>query len=68
MSNSETVLGKTNKKNVTWTYDSKNYKVPEWFPVEKMDIDTAEKLIEYKMKISEQWCEAKPTGQKNPRN
>ncbi len=22
--------------------------MPEWFPVEKMDFDTAEKLIEYK--------------------
>ena len=29
------------------SYDGKNFKVPEWFPVEKFDIDIAEQLIEY---------------------
>ena len=70
MSNSETVLGKINNKKCYinegkyghyLTHEGKNYKVPEWFPVEKMDVITAEKLIEYKKKISEQWCEPKPT-------
>ena len=62
-------LGKINKKKCYLnngkyghylTFDSKNYKVPEWFPVEKMDIDVAERLIEYKIKMSEQWLESKP--------
>ena len=35
------------------TYETKNYKVPEWFPVDKIDIDIAERLIEYKKKMSE---------------
>ena len=43
-------------------HDSKNYKVPEWMPVDKLDIDIAERLIEYKKKMSTQWCEGKPTS------
>jgi hypothetical protein len=32
-------------------------KVPEWFPVDKFDIDVAERLIEYKKKMSEMYCD-----------
>ena len=55
--NSDTALGKINKKKCYLnegkyghylTHDGKNYKVPEWLPIEKMDIITAERLIEYK--------------------
>ena len=49
------------------TLDSKNYKVPEWFPVEKMDIDVAERPIDYKIKMSEQWLESKQTNKKKSR-
>ena len=68
--NSDTVLGKINKKKCCLnegkyghylTHDGKNYKVPEWLPIEKMDIITAERLIEYKKKMSEQWVDTKPT-------
>ena len=63
-------LGKLNKKFMYLnhgkygpfiTYDKVNYKIPEWFPHEKMDIDIAERLIEYKKKISEQWLEKTAT-------
>ena len=63
------VLGKLNKKQCYLnhgkygyylTLDSKNYKVPEWFSIDKMDIKIAENLIEYKLKMSEQWLETKP--------
>ena len=37
------------------THDSKNYKVPDWFPHEKMDLEIASRLLEYKKKMSEQW-------------
>ena len=49
--NNSVVVGKINKKKCYLnngkyghyiTYDTKNYKVPEWFPVHKMDIDVAE--------------------------
>ncbi len=43
------------------TYDKINCKIPEWFPPEKMDLDIAERLIEYKKKISEQWLEKTAT-------
>jgi len=46
------------------TLDSKNYKVPEWFPIDKMDIKIAENLIEYKLKMSEQWLDSKPNKKK----
>ena len=71
MESESTILGKINKKKVYLNngkyghylnHDSKNYKVPEWMPVDKLDIDIAERLIEYKKKMSTQWCEAKPTS------
>ena len=37
------------------SYDAKNYKVPDWFPHESMSLIIAERLIEYKQKMSEQW-------------
>ena len=64
--NNSVVIGKINKKKCYLnngkyghyiTYDTKNYKVPEWFPVDKMDIDVAERLIEYKKKMSELWID-----------
>lgn len=73
MESDNKVLGKINKKKCYLnlgkyghylTLDSKNYKVPEWLPVDKMDIDTAERLIEYKIKMSEQWLESKPIKKK----
>ena len=30
-----------------------NYKIPEWLPVEKLDLEIATKLIEYKIKYAE---------------
>ena len=51
MESESTVLGKINKKKVYLNngkyghylnHDSKNYKVPEWMPVDKLDIDIAE--------------------------
>jgi DNA topoisomerase-1 len=63
-------LGKLNKKFMYLnhgkygpflTYDKVNYKIPEWLPAEKMDVDIAERLIEYKKKISEQWLEKTAT-------
>ena len=63
-------LGKLNKKFMYLnhgkygpflTYEKVNYKIPEWFPHEKMDVDIAERLIEYKKKISEQWMEKTAT-------
>jgi len=64
--NNSVVVGKINKKKCYLnngkyghyiTYDTKNYKVPEWFPADKMDIDVAERLIEYKKKMSELWLD-----------
>jgi topoisomerase IA-like protein len=64
--NNSVVIGKINKKKCYLnngkyghyiTYDTKNYKVPEWFPADKMDIDIAERLIEYKKKMSELWLD-----------
>ena len=57
MESDNIVIGKINKKKVYLNngkyghylnHDGKNYKVPEWFPVDKFDIDIAERLIEYK--------------------
>ena len=73
MESENKVLGKINKKKCYLnhgkyghylTFDSKNYKVPEWLPVDKMDIEIAERLIEYKIKMSEQWLESKPIKKK----
>jgi topoisomerase IA-like protein len=41
------------------TCDKKNYKIPEWFPAEKMDLEIAERLIAFKNKISEQYLVTK---------
>ena len=58
------VLGKLNNKKCYLndgkygfylSYDGKNYKVPDWFPADKMELSIADKLIEYKKKMSEQW-------------
>ena len=66
MESDNIVIGKINKKKVYLNngkyghylnHDSKNYKVPEWFPVDKFDIDVAERLIEYKKKMSEMYCD-----------
>ena len=63
--NNSVVVGKINKKKCYLnngkyghyiTYD-KNYKVPEWFPPDKMDIIIAERLIKYKNKISKLWLD-----------
>ncbi len=69
MESENIVIDKINKKkaylnNGKYGYylscDGKNYKVPEWFPVDKLDIDVAERLIEYKKKMSEMYCEESP--------
>ena len=66
MESENIVIGKINKKKVYLnngkyghylSCDGKNYKVPEWFPVDKFDIDIAERLIEYKKKMSEMYCD-----------
>ena len=41
------------------TCDKKNYKIPEWFPAESMTLEIAERLIEYKNKMSEQYLVTK---------
>ena len=73
MESDNIVIGKINKKKVYLNngkyghylnHDGKNYKVPEWFPVDKFDVDIAERLIEYKKKMSEMYCDdssKKPT-------
>ncbi len=56
MESENIVIGKINKKKCYLnngkyghylTYDGKNYKLPDWFPVDKFHIDVAERLIEY---------------------
>ena len=72
MESESKVLGKINKKKCYLNHGKygyyltldKNYKVPEWLPPDKMDIDIAERLIEYKIKMSEQWLESKPIKKK----
>ena len=54
-------LKNQNSSAVIRGFDGKNYKVPEWLAPEKLDIEMAERLIEYKKKMSTQWCEAKTT-------
>jgi topoisomerase IA-like protein len=39
------------------TCDKKNYKIPEWFPHESMTLEIAERLIEYKNKMSKEWLD-----------
>ena len=36
-----------------------NYKIPEWMPHEKVDLEIAERLIAYKNKMSEQYLVTK---------
>ena len=62
MDNKNSNLGKFNKKSIYlnlgkygyfFTYEKKNYKVPEWLSVEKIDLDLASKFIENKLKWAE---------------
>jgi len=55
-------LGKHDKKSVYLNhgkygyflnYNKINYKIPEWLPIEKLDLEIASKLIEYKIKYAE---------------
>jgi len=55
-------LGKFDKKSVYLNhgkygyflnYNKINYKIPEWLPVEKLDLQIASNLIEYKLKYQE---------------
>ena len=75
MESENIVIGKIDKKKCYLnngkyghylTYDGKNYKVPEWFPVDKIDIDVAERLIEYKKKMSEMYCDESPKKTTKP--
>ena len=47
------------------TCNKKNYKIPEWFPHEKMDLEIAERLIEYKNKMSKLWLEKENKTEKS---
>ena len=47
------------------TCNKKNYKIPEWFPHEKMDLEIAERLIEYKNKMSKMWLEKETKKEKS---
>ena len=73
MDNKNSSLGKINKKHVYinngqygyyLTYDKVNYKIPDWFPHDKMDVDIAERLIEFKKKTSQQWLENQKQAKK----
>ena len=55
-------LGKFDKKSIYLNlgkygyflnHNKINYKIPEWLPVEKLDLEIASKLIEYKLKYQE---------------
>ncbi len=37
------------------TYDKQNYKLPEYLKVEEVTLDMAQRIIEYKKKISKQY-------------
>ena len=39
------------------TCNKKNYKIPEWFPHEKMDLETAKFFIAYKDKMAEVYAD-----------
>ena len=41
------------------TCNKVNYKIPEWMPHEKVDLEIAERLIAYKNKMSEQYLVTK---------
>ena len=47
------------------TCGKKNYKIPEWLEPEEITLDMAQRLIEYKKKISEEWLEKKTNESKN---
>ncbi len=47
------------------TCDKKNYKTPEWFPYEKMDLGTAEKFIAYEDKMSNLYSEKGSENEKS---
>jgi hypothetical protein len=62
MENKNNNLGKFNKKAIYLnhgkygfylTYDKKNYKIPEWLPHEKIDLELASNYIDYKIKWDE---------------
>ena len=55
-------LGKFDKKSIYLNhgkygyflnYNKLNYKIPEWLPPEKIDLEIASNLIEYKLKYQE---------------
>ena len=55
-------LGKFDKKSIYLNhgkygyflnYNKLNYKIPEWLPAEKLDLEIASNLIEYKLKYQE---------------
>ena len=73
MENKNSSLGKINKKHVYLnhgqygyylTHDKVNYKIPDWFPHEKMDVDIAERLIQYKKTTFQQWFETQKQTKK----
>ena len=64
MENKNLILGKIDKKVVYLnngqygyylTFNKTNYKIPDWMPHDKMDIEIAERLIEFKQKMSQQY-------------
>ena len=66
MENKNLILGKINKKvcylnngqyGYYLSFDKKNFKVPDWFPHESMTLEIAERLIEYKNKMSKEWLD-----------
>lgn len=68
MENKNIILGKIDKKvcylnngqyGYYLSFNKVNYKVPEWMPHDKMDIDIAERLIEYKNKLAQQYQTSK---------
>ncbi len=64
MENKSVILGKIDKKvcflnngqyGYYLTLNKVNYKLPGWMPHDKMDIDIAKRLIEYKQEMSQQY-------------
>ena len=49
------------------TCNKKNYKIPEWLPPEKMDLEMAEKFIAYEDKMNKLYAE-KDTTTKNEKS
>jgi len=46
--------------------ESDNIVIGKWFPVDKFDIDVAERLIEYKKKMSEMYCDESSSKKTKP--